>query len=107
VTTVHAKPRQAAVRSPKPEPPPPDQAVSVLRRYAGWLDRNRASVAVRSHIEVLAQGVEDGRDVSLELRELSSAIDRLLDGNVRTLLRQAFKASAPGLSGVGERKPAQ
>ena len=58
-----------------------------LQRYAGWLDRDRASVLVRSHVEALGAAIDAGADTSGLLGSLDDTIKRLPGGGMRKMLR--------------------
>jgi hypothetical protein len=58
-----------------------------LERYAGWLDRDRASVAVRVGVHSLGAAIDAGGDASVLLSELDATISRLPGGGMRKMLR--------------------
>jgi microcompartment protein CcmL/EutN len=58
-----------------------------LQRYAGWLDRGRASVAVRTDVQALGAAIDAGADASALLSSLEATIVRLPGGDMRKMLR--------------------
>jgi hypothetical protein len=58
-----------------------------LERYAGWLDRDRPSVAVRACVHSLGAAIDARADASALLSELDTAISRLPGGEMRKMLR--------------------
>ena len=58
-----------------------------LRRYAGWLDRGRASVAVRADVASLGSAIDTGADTTSLLTGLDTSLERLPNGAVRKMLR--------------------
>ncbi len=58
-----------------------------LQRYAKWLDRARASVAVRADVATLGIALANGADISAPLGDLDASIGRLPTGAMRTMLR--------------------
>ena len=58
-----------------------------LQRYAGWLDRDRASVAVRTDVHALGAAIDAGADASAVLSSLEATIARLPGGDIRKMLR--------------------
>ena len=60
-----------------------------LQRYAGWLDRDRASVAVRTDVQALGAAIDAGADASGLLSALDATIARLPGGDMRKMLRAA------------------
>ena len=58
-----------------------------LERYAGWLDRDRASVAVRAGVHSLGAAIEARADASASLTALDLTISRLPAGDMRKMLR--------------------
>ena len=60
-----------------------------LQRYAGWLDRDRASIAVRSDVQALGAAIDAGGDASALLSALDADIGRLPAGDMRKMLRVA------------------
>lgn len=65
------------------------QLHATLQRYAGWLDRERASVTVRADVQALGAAIEAGADASPFLQSLDTNIRRLPSGELRKLLRVA------------------
>jgi hypothetical protein len=60
-----------------------------LQRYAGWLDRDRTSVMVRSDVEALRAAIETCADPLPLLQSLDANIARLPGGELRKMLRVA------------------
>ena len=58
-----------------------------LQRYAGWLDRDRASVMVRADVQALGAAIDTGTDASALLQALDANIARLPGGDMRKMLR--------------------
>ena len=58
-----------------------------LQRYAGWLDRDRASVMVRAGVQALGAAIDTGADASAPLQALDANIARLPGGDMRKMLR--------------------
>ena len=58
-----------------------------LERYAGWLDRNHASVAVLAGVRSLGAAIDARSDPSASLSDLDTTILRLPAGDVRKMLR--------------------
>lgn len=65
------------------------QLHATLQRYAGWLDRERASVTVRADVQALGAAIEAGADASPLLQSLDTNIARLPSGDLRKMLRVA------------------
>jgi len=65
------------------------QLYSTLQRYAGWLDRERASVMVRADVQALGTVIDACADPSPLLQALDTNIARLPSGEVRKMLRVA------------------
>jgi hypothetical protein len=63
-----------------------------LQRYAGWLDRGRASVAVRADVASLGSAIHNGDDPSSLLMGLDISLERLPNGAVRKMLRTTADA---------------
>jgi hypothetical protein len=63
------------------------QLHATLQRYAGWLDRERASVTVRADVQALGAAIEAGADASPLLQSLDTNIARLPSGEIRKILR--------------------
>ena len=57
-----------------------------LQRYAGWLDRDRASVIVRADVQALGAAIDTGADTSALLQVLDANIARLPGGDMRKML---------------------
>lgn len=85
--------RQNDLATPHPIEPH-DEALSRVRsdlqRYAGWLAKDRASVAVRASVRALDEALDAGNETSQVLLALHGEIERLPGGGVRTMLRQAM-----------------
>ncbi len=62
------------------------QSFETLHRYAGWLDRERASVRVRATVRALGAALESSGDPWPPLRVLDSDIARLPGDDLRRLL---------------------
>jgi len=60
-----------------------------LQRYAGWLNRERASVMVRADVQALGAAIETSADPSALLQALDTNIARLPSGDLRKMLRIA------------------
>jgi hypothetical protein len=58
-----------------------------LQRYAGWLDRGRASVAVRVEVASLGTAIDSGDETSLPLSGVDTSIARLPSTAMRKMLR--------------------
>ena len=58
-----------------------------LQRYAGWLDRDRASVMVRADVQALGAAIDTAADASALLQSLDAKIARLPGGDMRKMLR--------------------
>ena len=58
-----------------------------LQRYAGWLDRDRTSVAVRADVRALGAAIDTGANASAFLQTLDVDIARLPSGGIRKMLR--------------------
>jgi hypothetical protein len=65
------------------------QLYSTLQRYAGWLDRERTSVMVRSEVRALGVAIEASTDPLPVLQALDTNIARLPSGDLRKMLRVA------------------
>ena len=63
------------------------QLHSTLERYAGWLDRERASVMVRADVQALGAAIDTCADPSPLLQALDTDIARLPSGELRRMLR--------------------
>ena len=62
-----------------------------LQRYAGWLDRDRASVMVRADVQALGAAIDTGTDAWAPLQSLDANIARLPGGGMRKMLRVTAK----------------
>jgi len=58
-----------------------------LQRYAGWLDRERTSVLVRTDVEALGAAIDTCADPLPLLHALDTNIARLPSGEMRKMLR--------------------
>ena len=58
-----------------------------LQRYAGWLDRGRASVEVRADVASLGRALDTGGETSSVLNGLETSIARLPTSAMRKILR--------------------
>ena len=58
-----------------------------LQRYAGWLDRGRASVAVRVEVASLGTAIENGGAISSLLSGVDTSIAALPSSATRKMLR--------------------
>ena len=65
------------------------QLHATLQRYAGWLDRERASVTVRADVRALGAAIDEGADALPSLQSLDTNIARLPSGELRKMLRAA------------------
>jgi hypothetical protein len=63
------------------------QLFETLQRYAGWLDRERASATVRADVLALGTAIDTRTDPSPLLQALDSDIARLPSGEMRKMLR--------------------
>ena len=61
-----------------------------LERYAGWLAKDHASVAVRAAVRALGVAVNSGADTLLSLQTLDRDLERLVSGGVRKMLRRSL-----------------
>jgi hypothetical protein len=64
--------------------------LSQLERYAGWLPKDRVSVAVRADVKALGAAMDAGAETSLLLLTLDKNIERLPSGDVRKIVRKAL-----------------
>jgi len=62
------------------------ELASKLQRYAGWLDKDRASAAVRADVDALAVAIDTGADTLPYLEALDRGIVRLVGGGVRKMI---------------------
>jgi hypothetical protein len=60
-----------------------------LHRYAGWLDRQRASVTVRADVQAIGTAIESCVDPTPLLLALDQDLARLPSGALRKMLRVA------------------
>jgi hypothetical protein len=60
-----------------------------LQRYAGWLDRERASVTVRADVHALGAAIDMSADPLPLLETLDTDLGRLPGSEVRKILRAA------------------
>ena len=70
-------------------PEPLTRPLSELERYAGWLAKDRASVAVRTAVHALGAAMAVGDETSSLLLTLDKDIGRLPSGDMRKMLRRA------------------
>ena len=68
---------------------PVQQLYDTLQRYAGWLDRERASVMVRADVVALGVALDGRADPAPLLQALDTDLARLPGGEVRKILRTA------------------
>jgi hypothetical protein len=71
--------------------------LSELQRYAGWLAKDHASVAVRADVRALAEAMDTGGETVSSLIVLEKDIDRLPSGGIRKMLRRALGELRPML----------
>ena len=71
---------------------------ATLHRYAGWLDRERASVLVRADVQALGIAIDTRADPMALLQLLDANIGRLPSSEVRKLLRVAARDLRRALS---------
>ena len=62
-----------------------------LHRYAGWLDRERPSVAVRADVHALGIAIDTRADPIPLLETLDADLARLPSGGLRKMLRAESK----------------
>ena len=72
-----------------------------LQRYAGWLDRERASVMVRADVRALGAAIDACADPSPLLQALETDIARLPSGELRKMLRVAAGQMRRALAAAG------
>jgi hypothetical protein len=65
--------------------------LSELGRYAGWLAKDRASVAVRAGVLALGTAMEVGDETSTLVLTLDKDIRRLPSGDLRKMLQKALR----------------
>jgi hypothetical protein len=63
------------------------QSYLTLQRYAGWLDRGRASAAVRADVASLGTAIDTGAETSSLLSGLDTSIARVPTAAMRKILR--------------------
>ena len=63
------------------------QLFDALQRYSGWLDRERASVAVRADVVALGIALDARGDPGPSLQTLETDLARLPGGELRKMLR--------------------
>lgn len=66
-------------------------ACDSLHRYAGWLDRERASVAVRADVHALETAIDARTELAALVEQLDADLARLPGGSLRNLMRAASK----------------
>ena len=59
-----------------------------LCRYAGWLNRERHSLVVRTDVESLGTAIETNSDPRPHFESLEANLARLPGGEVRTMIRK-------------------
>ena len=57
-----------------------------LQRYAGWLNRDRASVVVRADVQALGAAIDTGTELSALLQSLDANLACLPNGDIRKIL---------------------
>jgi hypothetical protein len=62
-----------------------------LRRYAGWLDRDRTSAIVRTDVDALGVALDAGDNPEALLQTLDANLARLPGGELRKMLRAAAR----------------
>ena len=75
--------------------------LSELQKYAGWLAKDHASVAVRADVRALGEAMDTGRDTASSLQVLDKDIERLPSGGIRKMLRRALGEIRPMLAPSG------
>jgi hypothetical protein len=75
--------------------------LSELQRYAGWLAKDHASVAVRADVRALGEAMDAGSETAPWLLVLDKDIDRLPSGGIRKMLRRALVEIRPRLEPNG------
>jgi hypothetical protein len=68
-----------------------------LQRYAGWLAKDHASVAVRADVRALGEAMDTGNETAPWLQVLDKDIERLPSGGIRKMLRRALGEIRPML----------
>jgi hypothetical protein len=72
-----------------------------LQRYAGWLAKDHASVAVRADVRALGEAMDAGSETASWLQVLDKDLDRLPSGGIRKMLRRALGEIRPMLEPSG------
>ena len=75
--------------------------LSELQRYAGWLAKDHASVAVRAGVRALGEAMDTGSETASCLQVLDKDIERLPSGGIRKMLRRALGEIRPMLEPGG------
>ena len=75
--------------------------LSELQRYAGWLAKDHASVAVRADVRALGDAMDAGSETAPWLLVLDKDIGRLPSGGIRKMLRRALVEIRPRLEPIG------
>jgi hypothetical protein len=70
-----------------------------VARYAGWLGRDRPSIALRANVQALEIAVSAGTEIAPCLRVLDVDLQRVPDGAVRKILRKALAEISVVLAG--------
>jgi hypothetical protein len=75
--------------------------LSELQKYAGWLAKDHASVAVRADVRALGEAMDTGSETASWLQVLDKDIERLPSGGIRKMLRRALGEIRPMLEPGG------
>ena len=75
--------------------------LSELQKYAGWLAKDHASVAVRADVRALGEAMDTGSETASWLEVLHKDIERLPSGGIRKMLRRALGEIRPMLAPSG------
>ena len=75
--------------------------LSELQKYAGWLAKDHASVAVRADVRALGEAMDTGGETASWLQALNKDIERLPSGGIRKMLRRALVEIRPMLEPAG------
>jgi hypothetical protein len=75
--------------------------LSELQKYAGWLAKDHASVAVRADVRALGEAMDTGSETASWLQVLDKDIERLPSGGIRKMLRRALGEIRPMLEPNG------